>query len=118
MPGDLTLAARYLLTVPLGARWRAARDLMARADAADRYRRRFGRAHPDWGNGTLRAAAAKRDLPPEPRVDDPVYCDCLILVLEALRNRRGQAEAQEMQRVTVGSSSSLLTAMASPQSSQ
>ncbi len=118
--GDLTVAARRLLTVPLGTRWRTARKLIAQADAADRYRRRFGRAHAKWGNGTLRAAAAAdASLPPEPRLNNADYADCLALVLEALRVWRSYLpEAQDTQRMTVGSNSSRLTAMASPQSSQ
>ncbi|MCR8546575.1 hypothetical protein M4578_01945 [Salipiger sp. P9] len=83
--GDLICAACALLAVPRGQRWRFARDLVARADAADRYRRHLGRAHPDWGNGTLMAAALAHVLAPERRLDDPDYAECLILVLEALR---------------------------------
>ncbi|APZ55064.1 hypothetical protein [Salipiger abyssi] len=88
--GDLICAACALLSVPQGQRWRAARDLVARADAADRYRRRIGRAHAEWGNGTLMSAALSQAIAPERRLDDPDYADCLILVLEALRcHRRG-----------------------------
>jgi len=57
---DLITAASALLTVPRGQRWRAARDLVMQADAADRYRQRTGKAHADWGNGTLMAAALAR----------------------------------------------------------
>ncbi|KAA8614017.1 DUF7742 family protein [Salipiger aestuarii] len=86
--GDLVAGARALLCVPRGLRWRAARDLVAQADAADRYRRRLCRIHPDWGNGTLMAAALGRPHAPERRLDDPDYADCLILVLEAVRHWR------------------------------
>ena len=55
--GDVICAACALLAVPRGTRWRQAREMVAQADAADRYRRHFGRAHPNWGNGTLMAAA-------------------------------------------------------------
>lgn len=88
--GDVVAAARALLCVPLGQRWRAARDLVAQADAADRYRRHFGRAHPDWGNGTLMAAALARTTAPERRLDDPEYGECLILALEAARQWRAR----------------------------
>ncbi|WP_417721222.1 hypothetical protein [Salipiger sp.] len=88
MHGDLVAAARALLAAAPGARWRLARDLVARADAADRFLDRHGRVHPEWGNGTLMAAALVLPLAPEPRIDQPVYADCMILVLEALRARR------------------------------
>ncbi|MDO6586059.1 hypothetical protein Q4543_11045 [Salipiger sp. 1_MG-2023] len=83
--GDLVAAARALLCVPREQRWRVARDLVAQADVADRYRRRLGRVHPGWGNGTLMAAALGRPCAPERRLDDPDYTDCLILALEAVR---------------------------------
>lgn len=85
--GDLVAAARALRAAPAGTRWRLARDLVARADAADRYLYRFGRAHPHWGNGTLMSAALALPLVPEPRLDEPAYADCLMLVLEAVRAR-------------------------------
>ncbi|EPX81952.1 hypothetical protein [Salipiger mucosus] len=85
--GDLTCAARALIVAPPGRRWRLARDLVARADAADRYLARTGRAHPDWGNGTLMAAALAQRVGNDRPLDDPDYADCMVLVLEALRAR-------------------------------
>ena len=85
--GDVICAACALLAVPRGGRWRLAREMVAQAKAADRYRRHFGRAHPSWGNGTLMAAALSRPVAPERRLDDPDYADCLILALEAVRLR-------------------------------
>ncbi len=86
--GDIVAGARALLCVPRGHRWRAARDLVAQADAADRYCRRLGRVHPGWGNGTLMAAALGRPHAPERRADDGEYADCLMLMLDAVRLRR------------------------------
>lgn len=57
-------------------------------EAADAYRKRFARAHPIWGSGSLMALAAREDLPPEPRLDDPDYCRCLAQVLAALADWR------------------------------
>ncbi|MCD1624481.1 MAG: DUF7742 family protein [Paracoccaceae bacterium] len=87
MHGDLTALARHLLTVPPAQRWAACRSLITQADAADRYRKRFGRAHPHWGNGTLMAAARRAPLPTEPPLNDPAYASCLILALTALSQR-------------------------------
>lgn len=88
MHGDLTAAARHLLTLPDSLRASRCARLIAQADAADRYRKRFGRAHPAWGNGTLMAAARMQPLPREPQLHDPDYAACLILVLTQLGLRR------------------------------
>ncbi|WP_246107328.1 DUF7742 family protein [Puniceibacterium confluentis] len=81
---DLNFAARALLSVPPEARHAAASRLLARADAADRYRRRFRRAHPDWGNGTLVSLTSSAPLPIQPDLRDADYAACLIAVLRAL----------------------------------
>ena len=94
--GSLVLmpaSARVLLCLPSGRRWQAAQELVARAEAADRYRRRLGRTHPGWGNGTLMAAAMARPMAPGHRPDHPDYADCLMLVLDALRRHRAAAHA-------------------------
>lgn len=67
--------------------------MLERAEAADDYRKRFARAHPDWGNGSLMALAMREVLPPEPSYDDPDYCRCLATVLCALANWRGEKAA-------------------------
>ncbi|WP_425101189.1 hypothetical protein [Tropicibacter sp. S64] len=87
--GDVSAAARVLLMVPACAREALARRLVTQAEAADRYRKRLGKAHPFWGNGTLMAAALGWGrLPPERRLDDPDFAECFVAVLEALRGRR------------------------------
>jgi len=58
--------------------------LIRAAFAADEYRRETGKCHPMWGDGTLEVAARNARLAPEPYLDDPDYCACLILVFEAL----------------------------------
>ena len=88
MHGDLTALARHLLILPPPRRPAACARLMAQADAADRYRKRFGRAHPVWGNGTLMARALATLPPPEPGLQDADYAGCLVLVLTHLAARR------------------------------
>ena len=88
---DLIFAARALLESPADVRASAADRLLARADAADRYRRRKGRSHPDWGNGTLMALAAKTALPPTPDLRDPEFAACLGAMLVALMRFSGGA---------------------------
>lgn len=58
--GDLTAAAGALAAVPHGRRAALMAILLAEAETADRFRRRHGRPHPAFGNGTLMAAALAR----------------------------------------------------------
>ena len=58
--------------------------IFTKSDAADAYRKRFRRAHPLWGNGSLMSVVVVRDLPGEPFFGDPVYCRAFVDVLEAL----------------------------------
>lgn len=115
MHGDLVMAARYLLSVPPLDRAKAIGLLFARAHAADCYVRRFGKAHPDWGDGTLRSASFRGALPPEPPLRDPEYLDALITVLNALRD---YPLAQPMHLGVAGSCAKRAAAIPSPQSVQ
>lgn len=55
---DVHFAARYLWNLPQ-MHWKSAIvKALGCAHAADNYRKRFGRLHPTWGNGTLAAAVA------------------------------------------------------------
>ncbi|HDR29185.1 MAG TPA: hypothetical protein ENN83_11355 [Rhodovulum sp.] len=88
LPGDAVAAARALFACPPGKRTASMALMLERAEAADAYRKRFGRAHPAWGNGSLMALAQRESLPPEPLLDDPDYCRCLALVFATLADRR------------------------------
>jgi hypothetical protein len=81
---DLTSAARALLFVQPVVRGDLAAHLLQNADVGDRYTRRLGWAHAEFGDGTLSAAARKRPLANEPTLDDFAYCECLALVLQQL----------------------------------
>lgn len=82
--GDVTAAARALLLVPEAAREALCRRMIEEADFADRYARRIGRPHRDWGNGTLMAAARARPLAEEPPLGEERYCRCLETVFRLL----------------------------------
>lgn len=83
--GDAVAAARVLVTVPETARAGTLAQMLARADAADAYRKRFGRAHPQWGSGTLMSLAQRGAvLRPEPDLGQSAYCRCLALVYAML----------------------------------
>jgi len=88
--GDVVAAARALRAVPAAQRPRLVRRIIAAAEFADRYRRRVGRAHPDFGGGSLMAAAGAWPRRPEPLLDDPDYLGCLACVIEALLARNGR----------------------------
>ena len=115
LPVDISTAARALLCLPAGVRWDRARDWVGQAGAARAYLEAQGRAHPEWGSGSLMARARKERLLPEPTMDDPDYAACMILMLLAVQ---AQPEAQLMQRGAAGSSASRAGAIDSPQSSQ
>ncbi|MCO0612009.1 hypothetical protein M8756_01710 [Lutimaribacter sp. EGI FJ00015] len=116
--GDVTTAARALIRHGPDQRGRVLATLLDRTRAADLYRRRFGRAHPQWGDGTLAAAACRGGFPDEPGLHVPDYLECLVLVLSALLARKTYPCAQEMHFGVAGSSSSRLGEISSPQSTQ
>lgn len=95
LASDVSAAARALLAVPEVERPAFCARLLEEADAADRYTRHQGRIHPVWGNGTLRAAAFAHGLAPEPGFDDPAYCSCFSIVLNALARRRSGFTSHE-----------------------
>lgn len=83
--GDVSNAARALLSVPHDQRLNLCQTLMAQAEQADAYVLKNRRLHPEWGNGSLMAVARKYPLSVEPTFDDPDYCACFALVLSCLR---------------------------------
>ncbi len=99
LPSDLDLAARVLMALPQGQRAAAMALLLARADLADRYRKRLGRLHAEHGDGSLRAVTI--GLPRSPaRAAGPDYCAALAAVLAGLAQWRarltsGQEDGQE-----------------------
>ncbi len=82
--GDVSDAARALLASPMAGRERLCRRMIAEADAALSHVNRTGRLHPDWGNGSLMAAARTHRLAPEPGFHDLDYCRCMETVLACL----------------------------------
>lgn len=87
---DIGAAARALMPVPPEKRRAMIRQLLQEADEADQYRRRSGRAHPSFGDGTLIAAALAHPVAPEPPCEDADFQACLVLVLTALLAEKGR----------------------------
>lgn len=72
--------------LPVAERRTSLERLFTLAHAADIYRKRTGRAHRLWGNGTLYAAAfaGSPALPPRSNLSDARYLLALGDVLDAL----------------------------------
>ncbi|WP_428543182.1 hypothetical protein [Profundibacter sp.] len=88
--GDVVAAALVLLRVPVSACPEVMRDMLEQAAAADLYRKRLGKGHPEWGNGSLMAVAMRRERAGEPFLDDPDYCRCLIAAFSTLLEWRAE----------------------------
>ncbi|OYX44346.1 MAG: hypothetical protein B7Z02_06240 [Rhodobacterales bacterium 32-67-9] len=90
--GDVTVAARVVRGRPAVAQRRMVLGFLDRAHAADLFRKRFGRAHPFWGNGSLMGAVLSdvRAMP-EPFLSDTSYLEALALAIDTVLDwrRRG-----------------------------
>ncbi|UWR51330.1 DUF7742 family protein [Phaeobacter inhibens] len=84
LPGDITSTARALLAVAPAQRRVLCERIFAGAGQALRHTRRHRRLCPDWGDGSLSAAARKFPLADEPFYDAPQYLSCTRLVLAQL----------------------------------
>jgi len=95
LPGDLDAAVRSVLRSEVADRPALAADLVRRADLADRFRKRTGRLHPRHGDGSLMAVARLSGPAAAVWRCDVDYCDCLVVVLDALdiRRKSGRAHA-------------------------
>ena len=113
--GDVLAAARALLAVPPGRRAALCLRLYAEAERADAHRRRTGRPHPRWGDGSLMGAALRRRPPGEPALSDPAFRACLVAVLLAADR---YPRAQDRQAGIDGSAASRAASISSPHSVQ
>jgi hypothetical protein len=84
--GDVIAVARVVIVLP-EEQWNNRVDqLLWRAKVADLYRKRLGKPHPVWGNGSLMAAiGAEPKASAEPFLSDPQWLRALSCVLERLR---------------------------------
>jgi hypothetical protein len=89
LPGCLDRAVAALLAVPPAARPRLAAAIVTEARAADAWRKRQGRAHPLWGDGSLMSAALRHPARPLPPSLGREARAALRQVLDALDAGRG-----------------------------
>ncbi|WP_380052806.1 hypothetical protein ACFE33_09830 [Falsihalocynthiibacter sp. SS001] len=80
----MSSAACALLKLPEEARAGAFDEMLMQAEAADKYRKVTGRAHPRWGNGSLMAVARTHPIAREPFLDHLEYCAILAMIFERL----------------------------------
>lgn len=92
---DLYHAARAVQAIPEPARAQACAQLLRQAHAADKYVKRLRKLHPEWGDGSLRAAALARSCEPRLASMTSDFQACLLLVLSAVMQRRGQDGASD-----------------------
>lgn len=85
--GDVVAAARALLAVPEACCPAFVERMLNEAHWADAYRKRFGRSHRLFGDGTLQSSAVNYGLAPEPYLGTAEYCECMVLVFQGLLNR-------------------------------
>ncbi|NNE53829.1 MAG: hypothetical protein HKN30_15670 [Sulfitobacter sp.] len=85
---DLRAVMRVLVAAIPEDRARLCRRIVREAELADRYTRRLGRVHPQWGNGTLMAAAARFPMGPELSWNRPAGLASLRCLTEALAAER------------------------------
>lgn len=99
--GDLVAAACAIYPLPEAARAAEAARMLAQARAADVYRKRFGRGHPLWGNGSLMAVACARPRIREPFLNDGTYLRCLAVVIAALEGQihTGEEKSEKKPRM-------------------
>lgn len=86
---DLLMAARAVRCVPTASRAERLAQWLREAHWADRYRKRLGRAHPHWGNGSLLARAMAEPLA-QPSWPDNGELVALAEVIAAVLGWRGR----------------------------
>lgn len=84
---DIEAAARVLLKRDRCERNTTMASLCNHARIADRYRKRLGVPHPDFGTGTLMSAAAGFQAAPRPPRCNLDYLECIGIVVAFLSER-------------------------------
>lgn len=90
---DLNLAARTLMLVRAEDRPLRIALILDQAQAADKFRKRIGRAHVHFGNGTLAAACQHYVKHPMPSQCDANYLASMEAVIRGLLARSTDANA-------------------------
>ncbi|MFC3180091.1 DUF7742 family protein [Cypionkella sinensis] len=92
LPGDLIEAAALLAASATPQTLLT--QLLDQADAAHRYAKHFGRAHPVWGNGSLMARALAEAGPRHPQTHSAQFLSALALLADQLASRKRASAAK------------------------
>lgn len=85
---DLDLLARKIAALHEEDRLPAAESIISRACYADAYRKRHGRIHAAWGNGSImQVIGMDGPLPPTYHSNDPAYLRAMALVCTIFAER-------------------------------
>jgi len=84
---DLHHAARAVQIVPCAYQTDVCRVIIWRAHVADKYVKRLGKLHPEWGDGSLRAAALMHPCAPVQSGATRDYLAALACVTSCLLDR-------------------------------
>lgn len=88
---DVVALARCLMRAPVEKREAYAVRCVGIAFAGDIWRRKTGRAHPLFGDGTLQSACLGLPRAEEGVLDEPEYAKCWISALHAVLDARSAA---------------------------
>lgn len=99
--GDVIEAAALVAAHPADQQTRLANQLITQADFAHRYAKRFGRAHPAWGNGSLMARALAEPGPRHYSPAAPGFLRALSLLSALLAARKSQPALPLSQRFPI-----------------
>lgn len=91
---DIDQMVRVLAHSPVREREVIAADIIDRADIADRFRKRLGKLHPTFGDGSFGQSAIKLagGIPKPVAHADDAYLDCLRITVAALQEWRARFE--------------------------
>jgi hypothetical protein len=81
--GDVVTAARAVRHLCPEARRQEILRYLDRAHSADLFRKRTGKPHPFWGNGSLHGAIGPT-VPTEPFLSDTSHLEAMAAVIETL----------------------------------
>jgi hypothetical protein len=103
---DILALSQFLLQIPEPLRMRAVGALVAEAHKADQFRKRTGRAHSEWGNGSLTSAAMMRRGPAQAgTASDLDYLAAIRAAVDGLtawkrqQAQRGGRRTKEMRQI-------------------
>lgn len=93
LAGDLSEAAALLAASDIRDQHGLCQRLIAQADAAHRYAKRFGRAHPKWGNGSLMSRVLAEEGRRCQNQSSAAFLAALSLVAHSLAQHKRAAQA-------------------------